>query len=115
VSGEDPSDEQPDSWRRVDPELRSLAVAPVGAAVLSWWPAFTLGAYHTVFFEQVLALWAASTAAFVILVIFKQRQAVSWPHRLALLLPACGCSSRSRCPPGPRKARAWHCSGSRWS
>jgi hypothetical protein len=88
LSGEDPAAEQPDSWRRVDPRLRSLAVAAVGAAVISWWPAFTLGAYHTVFFEQILALWAASTAAFVILVIFKQRRAVSWPHRFALLLPS---------------------------
>src|SRR6476619_3837604 len=88
VSVEDPSDEQPDSWRQVDPKLRALAVAAVGAAVISWWPAFTLGAYQTVFFEQLLALWAASTAAFLILVIFKQRRAVSWPRRLALLLPS---------------------------
>jgi hypothetical protein len=61
---EDPSGEQPDSWRQIDPKLRALSVSAVGAAVISWWPAFTLGAYHTVFFEQLLALWAASTAAF---------------------------------------------------
>jgi hypothetical protein len=88
LSAQDPSGEQPDSWRQVDPKLRALAVAAVGAAVISWWPAFTLGAYHTVFFEQLLGLWAASTAAFLILVIFKQRRAVSWPHRFALLLPS---------------------------
>ena len=40
------------------------------------------------FFEQLLGLWAASAAAFLILVIFKQRQAVWWPNRLALLLPS---------------------------
>ena len=88
MSAEDPSGEQPDSWRQVDPKLRALAVAAVGAAVISWWPAFTLGAYQAVFFEQLLGLWAASTAAFLILVIFKQRRAVSWSHRLALLLPS---------------------------
>jgi hypothetical protein len=27
-----------------------------------WWPAFTLGAYGVVFFEQALSLWAAATA-----------------------------------------------------
>jgi hypothetical protein len=36
----------------------------------------------------LLALWAASTAAFLILAIFKQRRAVSWPRRFALLLPS---------------------------
>ena len=30
--------------------MRVLAVATVGAATISWWPAFTLGAYQTVFF-----------------------------------------------------------------
>jgi hypothetical protein len=88
LSDEDPSGERPDSWRQVDPKLRALAVAAVGAAVISWWPAFTLGAYQTVFFEQLLSLWAASTAAFLILAVFKQRRAVSWPHRFALLLPS---------------------------
>ncbi len=88
MSDEDPSGEQPDSWRQVDPKLRALSVAAVGAAAVSWRPAFTLGAYQTVFFEQLLALCAVSTAVFLILVIFKQRRAVSWPHRFALLLPS---------------------------
>ena len=89
MSDEDPPVEQPDSWRRVDPSLRALSVAAVGAAVIAWWPAFTLGAYQTVFFEQLLALWAASTAAFLILAIFGRHRAVSWPRRFALLLPQC--------------------------
>jgi hypothetical protein len=72
----------------VDPRLRALAVASVGAAIVSWWPAFTLGAYDTVFFEQLLALWASSTAAFLALVVFKGRRSVAWPRRLALLLPS---------------------------
>ena len=76
-----------DSGDRIDPEIRALAIAAVGASILSWWPAFTLGAYHTVFFEQVLALWAASTSAFLVLTILKRRRSMSWPRRLALLLP----------------------------
>jgi len=86
--GEDPSAEQPDSWRQVDPSVRVLAVATVGAASISWWPAFTLGAYHTVFFPQLLTLWVASTTAFLVLTIFNKRRAVSWPRRLARLLPS---------------------------
>jgi hypothetical protein len=87
LSDEDPSGEQPEDPSHIDPRLRALAIAAVGAAVVSWWPAFTLGAYNTVFFEQVLTLWAASTSVFLILVIFRRRWAMSWPHRLALLLP----------------------------
>ncbi|HEY2206896.1 MAG TPA: hypothetical protein VGH99_20740 [Pseudonocardia sp.] len=83
-----PPVDRADDWREVDPRLRALAVAVVGAALLSWWPAFTLGAYGTVFFEQLLALWAAATAAFLVLVIFKRHRAVSWPRRFALLLPS---------------------------
>jgi hypothetical protein len=30
-----------------NPRVRVLAVATVGAATISWWPAFTLGAYQT--------------------------------------------------------------------
>jgi hypothetical protein len=86
--GEDPSGEKPDSWRQLDPGVRVLAVATVGAASITWWPAFTLGAYRTVFFQQLLTLWAASTAAFLVLTIVNRRRTVSLPRRLALLLPS---------------------------
>ena len=86
-----PDDEPPaqprDDWRQVDPRLRATAVAAVGAALISWWPAFTLGAYRTVFFEQVLSLWAAATGAFLVLAIVRGHRAVSLPRRLALLVP----------------------------
>lgn len=45
-----------------DPAVRATAVAAVGGALVAWWPAFTLGAYGVVFFEDVLRLWAVSTA-----------------------------------------------------
>jgi hypothetical protein len=57
----------------------------VAFSALAWWPAFTLGAWGQIFFEQILALWAAATAAFVVLVFTDRRSAVS-PWRLVSLL-----------------------------
>ena len=49
---------------------RTIGAVAVAASLVAWWPAFTLGAWGGVFFEQILTLWAAATAAFVI-VLFK--------------------------------------------
>ncbi len=48
--------------REIDPALRTTAIAAAGGSAAIWWPAFTLGAYGEVFFEQLLTLWAVSTA-----------------------------------------------------
>jgi len=53
-----------------------------------WWPAFDLGAYGVIFFQQLLALWAASTAIFLVSLTAGRRDRVSRPRRLALLLPS---------------------------
>ena len=57
-----------------------VGVAMVGMAVVVWWPAFTLGAWGDLFFDQLLAVWAAATAAFVF-----------------VAPSACGCCARSCC------------------
>jgi hypothetical protein len=62
-----------------------LAVISVGMAVVVWWPAFTLGAWGELFFDTLLALWAASTAAFVF-VLFERRPRGSRLWRAFLLL-----------------------------
>lgn len=46
---------------------RTLGAYAVPAAVVAWWPAFTLGVWDGLFFEQILALWAAATAGFIVL------------------------------------------------
>ncbi len=51
----------------LDEDARRLAGASIAGAALGWWPAFTLGVYGVVFFEQLLALWAAATSAFLAL------------------------------------------------
>lgn len=72
----------------LDEDSRRLAGAAIAGAALGWWPAFTLGVYGVVFFEQHLALWAAATSAFVGL--GYSRGVGEWrrPAVLALLLPS---------------------------
>lgn len=44
-------------------------VIMVGIAAIAGWPAFTLGAWGEIFFDDVLGLWAASVAAFVFVLV----------------------------------------------
>ncbi|MDP9869103.1 MULTISPECIES: hypothetical protein [Streptosporangium] len=53
-----------------------------------WWPAFTLGAFNAVFFDSVLALWAAGTAVLLSGVLLRSRGAVPWGGWIALSLPS---------------------------
>jgi hypothetical protein len=69
------------------PPSRGTSVVVVAAAAIAWWPAFTLGAYGVIFFEQTLSLWAVSMAIFLVSLTVGRRDRISWPQRLALLLP----------------------------
>jgi hypothetical protein len=71
-----------------DRTTQATSVAVVAAALVVWWPAFNLGAYGVIFFQQLLALWAASTAIFLVSLTAGRRDRVSWAKRLALLLPS---------------------------
>ncbi len=72
----------------LDEDTRSLVVATVAGAALGWWPAFTLGVYGVIFFEQHLALWAGATSAFLALGYSRGPQVWRRPQVLALLLPS---------------------------
>lgn len=52
---------------RTTPRAGGIVVVAISAAL--WWPAFTLGAWGTLFFDQTLTVWAASTAAFFIVLL----------------------------------------------
>jgi hypothetical protein len=77
---------------------RETSVAVVAAALVVWWPAFTLGAYGVIFFQQLLSLWAASTAIFLTSLTARRRAQVSWARRLALLIPLSLAAARRCCP-----------------
>ena len=72
--------------RQADPGLRRLAAITVATSLLVWWPAFTLGVYDEIFFEQLFALWAASTTAFFVAVLLLGRRAQ--PEVYSLLIPS---------------------------
>ena len=65
-----------------------LAVTTVAASLIAWWPAFTLGVYGTIFFEQIFALWAAATATFLVAVLMLGRRAWAQPAVYSLLIPS---------------------------
>lgn len=57
----------------------------VGIAAVAWWPAFTLGTWGELFFDDLLALWAASVAAFVFVLVERR---VWWQRALRALVLA---------------------------
>lgn len=72
----------------LDEDSRRLAGAAIAGAALGWWPAFTLGVYGVIFFEQHLALWAAATSAFLSLGFSRGIRVWRRPAMMALLLPS---------------------------
>ncbi len=60
----------------------------VGMAAIAWWPAFTLGAWKEIFFDDILALWAASTAAFVFVLVERKPVGGRLARAFVLLLPS---------------------------
>lgn len=67
-----------------------LAVISVGMAIVIWWPAFTLGAWGELFFDTLLTLWVASTAAFVFVLFDRRPRGRRLWRAFLLLLPSVG-------------------------
>jgi hypothetical protein len=72
----------------LDEDSRRVVAAALAGAALGSWPAFTLGVYGVIFFEQHLALWAAATSAFLALGFARGPGVWRRPAVLALLLPS---------------------------
>jgi hypothetical protein len=60
----------------------------VGMSAIAWWPAFTLGVWGEIFFDDILALWAASTAAFVFVLVERRPVGARLARAFVLLLPS---------------------------
>jgi hypothetical protein len=71
----------------LDEDSRRVVAAALAGAALGGWPAFTLGVYGVIFFEQHLALWAAASSAFLALGYSRGPDVWRRPAVLALLLP----------------------------
>ena len=64
-----------------------VGVVMVGMAAIAWWPAFTLGAWGEIFFDDILTLWAASTAAFLFVLVERRPVRSRLARAFVLLLP----------------------------
>ncbi len=85
--------ETPDAAHRpADPELhrdqRAFGLVLVGMAAAVWWPAFTLGAWGVLFFDQLLTVWVVATAALVIVIVQPRGTGRRWFRIVALLVPS---------------------------
>ncbi|WP_322410367.1 hypothetical protein [Microbacterium invictum] len=65
-----------------------IGVVMVGMSLVVWWPAFTLGAWGDLFFDQLLTLWAASTAALVFVLVERAPVGGKLGRALLLLVPS---------------------------
>jgi len=82
--------ETPDAVAAEDRRRRDVptGVVMVGMAAIAWWPAFTLGAWGEIFFDDILALWAASVAALVFVLVERRPLRGRLGRGLLLLLPS---------------------------
>ena len=74
--------------KSLDRATRRVVAISVAASSIGWWPAFTLGVYGVIFFEQHLALWAAATSAFIAVEIGGVRRVLRRVSNYTLLLPS---------------------------
>lgn len=67
----------------------TAAVVAGGGALVVWEPAFTLGAYHVVFYYQLLTLWAVSTGVLLSALLLRERlPRHGWMYLACLALPS---------------------------
>jgi len=67
---------------------RGIGIVLIGMSGAIWWPAFTLGAWHTPFFDQLLTVWVVATAGFVVVLIQPARPRVKVGRTIALVIPS---------------------------
>lgn len=72
----------------VNEARRTMGAIAVAASVVVWWPAFTLGVWGVVFYEQIMTLWAAATAAFVVAILKQGARRLPRTLTASLLLPS---------------------------
>lgn len=74
-----------------DPRVRAhraFGLVVVGMSVAVWWPAFTLGAWGELFFDQLLTVWVAATAALVVVLFQPRAIRGRWRRAAALCIPS---------------------------
>ncbi|WP_062299550.1 hypothetical protein [Demequina maris] len=85
--GPRPDDAEGGTDRHTTRTRRTVGAFVVAVSTIIWWPAFTLGAWGRVFFEQILMVWAAATAALIVVLLRQSGPPVSRWVLASLLLP----------------------------
>lgn len=91
MTGEKRRDPGPGGKRgrpEIHPSLHATATAAAGGTLVIWWPAFTLGAYRAVFFDDVMTLWAVATAVLFTGLMLHRKVAVPWGGWIVLVVPS---------------------------
>ena len=88
MAGNAPEEPEPQPAQAIRPRTRAVGVILVGMSIAAWWPAFTLGAWGTLFFEQILAVWVAATAALVVVLVQRKPATHRVRRAIALSLPS---------------------------
>ena len=88
MAGNAPEEPAPQPAYSLQPPSRAVGVILVGMSIAVWWPAFTLGAWGTLFFEQVLTVWVAATAALAVVVTQRKGATHRIRRAIALLIPS---------------------------
>jgi hypothetical protein len=84
----------------LDERTRRLAMTTVAAAAIAWWPAFTMGTYGVVFFEQLLTLWVVASSVFLVGAVSLRGRLLRRPEWWALLVPSLWLVAALILPPG---------------
>ncbi|MGO1508437.1 MAG: hypothetical protein ACTHZW_09885 [Microbacteriaceae bacterium] len=79
--------EAPTPAHRGTGDARGFSVVLIGMSVAVWWPAFTLGAWGELFFDQLLTVWVIATVGLVIVAAHPGERRRRWPRIWALSIP----------------------------
>ncbi len=72
----------------IEPEIRSFVVGVIGLSLGAWRIAFNLGAYHTVFYDQLFSAWVMISVILLLSFFLDTPETtIGWQGRLMLAAP----------------------------
>ncbi len=76
---------------QIRPEIRTFVLGTIGLSAATWNVAFNLGAYRTIFYGNIFAVWVTVTAILLVVLLVPERD-VPVPRwgKLLMLVPTLG-------------------------
>jgi hypothetical protein len=76
---------------QIRPEIRTFVLGTIGLSTATWNVAFNLGAYRTIFYGNIFAVWVTVTAILLVVLLVPERDVpVPWWGKLLMLVPTVG-------------------------